>query len=56
VKDAMIAGNVYEILKEPLGIGREARWVNGILQTPPLYCPRISLTADSSQLSALRNP
>jgi len=45
VKDAMIAGNVYEILKEFFGIGREARWVNGILQTPPLYCPRISVVA-----------
>jgi PmbA protein len=43
VKDTMIAGNVYQVLKELLGIGREARWVGGILQTPPLYCSGISV-------------
>jgi PmbA protein len=44
VKDTMIAGNVYQVLKELLGIGREARWVSGILLTPPLYCSSISVT------------
>jgi PmbA protein len=43
VKDTMIAGNVYQVLKELLGIGHEARWVGGILQTPPLYCSGISV-------------
>jgi len=43
VKDTMIAGNVYQVLKELLGIGQEARWVGGILQTPPLYCSRVSV-------------
>jgi len=43
VKDTMIAGNVYHVLKELLGIGQEARWVGGILQTPPLYCSGISV-------------
>jgi PmbA protein len=45
VKDTMIAGNVYQVLKELLGIGQEARWVGGILQTPPLYCSNVSVTA-----------
>jgi PmbA protein len=45
VKDTMIAGNVYQVLKELLGVGCEARWVNGILRTPHLYCPRISVAA-----------
>jgi PmbA protein len=44
VKDTMIAGNVYQVLREPLGIGRETRWVGGTLQTPPLYCSDISVT------------
>jgi len=44
VKDTMIAGNVYQVLKELLGIGQEARWVGGILQTPPLYCSNVSVT------------
>ena len=44
VKDTMIAGNVYQVLKEPLAIGQEARWVGGTLQTPPLYCSGVSVT------------
>jgi len=48
VKDTMIAGNVYQVLKELLGIGQEARWVGGILQTPPLYCSRVSVTTKES--------
>ena len=44
VKDTMIAGNVYKVLEELLGIGQETRWVGGILQTPSLYCPRVSVT------------
>ena len=45
VKDVMISGNVYQILGELLGIGRDSRWVEGILQTPSLYCPRVSVAA-----------
>jgi len=48
VKDTMIAGNVYQVLKEFLGIGQEARWVGGILQTPPLYCSNVSVTTKGS--------
>jgi PmbA protein len=45
VKDVMISGNIYQVLRELLGIGRELRWVEGILQTPPLYCSRVSVAA-----------
>ena len=45
VKDTMISGNVYQVLGELLAIGHELRWVEGILQTPPLYCPRVSVAA-----------
>ena len=48
VKDTMIAGNVYQVLKELLGIGKETRWVGGILQTPPLYCSRVSVATKGS--------
>jgi PmbA protein len=44
VKDTMIAGNVYQVLRELPGIGRETRWVGGTLQTPPLYCSDVSVT------------
>jgi PmbA protein len=48
VKDTMIAGNVYQVLKELLGIGQESRWVGGILQTPPLYCSHVSAATKGS--------
>jgi len=48
VKDTMIAGNVYQVLKELLGVGKEARRVGGILQTPPLYCARVSVATKES--------
>jgi PmbA protein len=48
VKDTMIAGNVYQVLKELLGVGQETRWVGGILQTPPLYCSRVSVATKGS--------
>jgi PmbA protein len=48
VKDTMIAGNVYQVLKELPGVGQEARWVGGILQAPPLYCSSVSVTAKGS--------
>jgi PmbA protein len=44
VKDTMIAGNVYQVLKELPGIGQAARWIGGILQTPPLCCSDVSVT------------
>lgn len=45
VKDTMISGNVYQVLKEPISVGDEARWVGGILHSPYLYCPCISVVA-----------
>jgi PmbA protein len=44
VKDTMIAGNVYQVLRELPGIGQETRWVGGTVQTPPLYCSHVSVT------------
>jgi len=48
VKDTMIAGNVYQVLKELPGIGQETRWVGGILQTPSLNCSSVSVTTKGS--------
>ncbi|MFC1974683.1 TldD/PmbA family protein [Chloroflexota bacterium] len=44
VKDTMVSGNVYQVLNNILAIGNEAKWVGGFLQTPHLYCPRLSVT------------
>jgi len=45
VKNTMVSGNVYQILKEVSAIGRQAEWVGGFLYTPPLYCPRLSVAS-----------
>jgi len=45
VKDTMVSGNVYQVLKEITAIGSEAKWVGSFLQTPHLYCPSLSVTS-----------
>lgn len=48
VKDTMIAGNVYQVLKVLRGIGQRARWVGGTVKTPHLYCSGVSVTTKGS--------
>jgi PmbA protein len=43
VKDTMVSGNVYHILRQLEAIGQEARWVEGFLRTPSLYCSSLSV-------------
>ena len=45
VKDTMVSGNVYQVLKEVIAIGSEAKWVGGFLNTPPIYCPGLSVAS-----------
>jgi PmbA protein len=45
VKDTMVSGNVYQVLKEITAIGSDARWVGGFLHTPHLYCPSLSVAS-----------
>jgi len=49
VKDTMIAGNVFKVLEELLGIGREAGWGYSMVYTPPLYCPRVSISTKGAE-------
>jgi len=44
VKNTMVSGNVYQVLKEIIAIGSEAKWVGGFLQTPHFYCPSLSVS------------
>jgi PmbA protein len=46
VKNTMVAGNVYKLLKEISAIGIQAKWVGGVLSTPPIYCPRLSVASE----------
>ncbi len=45
VKDTMVSGNVYQLLKEVLAIGNDGRWIAGYVNTPSIYCPSISVAA-----------
>ena len=45
VKNTMVSGNVYQLLKQITAIGSEAKWVGGFLNTPPLYFPGVSVAS-----------
>ena len=45
VKDVMLAGNVYDALKDIAAIGDEARWAYGSLLTPPVKINKLSVVA-----------
>ncbi len=44
VKDTMVSGNVYKVLKEIAAIGNDARWIGGFLYSPSIYCPNLSVS------------
>ncbi|MBI4300585.1 MAG: TldD/PmbA family protein [Chloroflexi bacterium] len=44
-KDTMIAGNVYQALKDDVILGSEGHWVGGSLCTPAICCARISVSS-----------
>jgi PmbA protein len=46
VKNTMVAGNVYKLLKDISAIGSQAKWVSGVINTPPIYCPRLSVASE----------
>lgn len=43
LKDTVIDGNVYTVLKELAGIGGVSKWVGGSLKTPSVYCHNVSV-------------
>ncbi len=45
VKDTMVSGNIYQLLKQITAIGSEAKWVGGFLNTPPLYFPSVAVAS-----------
>jgi PmbA protein len=45
VKDTMVSGNVYKVLKDIAAIGSETKWVMGFLHTPPIYCKELSVSS-----------
>lgn len=45
IKNALISGNVYTVLKELRGVGKESRWVKGTVRAPALLCGGASIAS-----------
>jgi PmbA protein len=45
VKNTMVSGNVYQILKDAATLGKEAKWVSGVVLTPHIYCSNLSVAS-----------
>ncbi len=45
VKNTMVSGNVYQVLKEIAALGKEAKWVGGGVYTPHIYCPSLAVAS-----------
>ncbi len=45
VKDTMVSGNVYQLLKSIEAIGSDAKWVGGSLRCPSLYLKNVSVAS-----------
>ncbi len=45
VKNTMVSGNVYQLLKKVTAIGSDARWVGHSLYTPSLFFPSVSVAS-----------
>ena len=45
VKNTMIHGNIYQLLKDMAAIGNDGRWVGSSLHAPSIYCREISVAA-----------
>ena len=41
----MVAGNVYQLLKEITAIGSDDQWVGSSVKTPSLYLPSLSVAS-----------
>jgi PmbA protein len=45
VKDTMVSGNIYQVLKEIIAVGSDDTWVGSSVKTPSLYCPSLSVSS-----------
>ncbi len=43
LKNTVINGNVYTVLKSVQGLGSDAQWLGGSLKTPSVYCANVSV-------------
>jgi PmbA protein len=45
VKNTMVSGNVYQVLKEIAALGKVARWVGGSIFAPHIYCRNLAVAS-----------
>ena len=45
IKNTVIAGNVYTVLKEIRGVAKDSRWVGGTVRAPALWCGGVSVAS-----------
>ena len=45
IKDTMVSGNIYQLLKDITAVGSEPRWVGSSLLTPPVYLPAVAVAS-----------
>jgi PmbA protein len=45
VKNTMVSGNVYQVLKNIAALGKEAKWVGGMARLPHIYCPSVAVAS-----------
>ncbi|MEE8159920.1 MAG: metallopeptidase TldD-related protein, partial [Dehalococcoidia bacterium] len=43
LKNTVINGNVYTVLKNFQALGNDATWMGGSLKTPSIYCTNVSV-------------
>jgi len=47
VKDTMVSGNIYDVLKDIAAISKECKWIGGRLCSPFILCPRVAVSSKS---------
>ncbi len=45
VKNTMVSGNVYRLLRQIEALSKETKWVGGTINTPSIYCLNVSVAA-----------
>ncbi|MDD4923811.1 MAG: TldD/PmbA family protein [Dehalococcoidales bacterium] len=45
VKNTMVSGNIYQVLKDIAAIGSDSKWIGGSFSTPSLYIPVLSISS-----------
>jgi PmbA protein len=45
VKNTMVSGNIYQVLKDIDALGKQSKWVGGGVYAPHIYCPSLSVAS-----------